>query len=83
MAFAPLRLNCPNCRRALTYIRSTDEDIRIYRCSVHGEWDLSEVCIRQHTTLKRIRMLERHVNSEINCSNVTPGKVPRVSSVFS
>ena len=65
MAFAPLRLNCPNCRRALAYIRSTDEDIRIYRCSEHGEWHLGPGGVflfysPTHTTLKR----ERHVNSD-------------------
>lgn len=62
MTFAPLRLNCPKCRRALAYIKGTDDDNRIYRCSVHGEWHLGVVCIDQHTTLKRIRMLEHHVN---------------------
>ena len=40
MATAPIPLNCPKCPRALQYVTTTDDDIVLYRCSQHGEWQL-------------------------------------------
>ncbi len=64
----PLPLNCPKCPRALAFITSHQRmDIRIYRCSVHGEWHLGPGGVfywPKHTTPKPGRMLERHVNSD-------------------
>ena len=68
MTTAPLPLNCPKCARALTFLTSHRRmDIRIYRCSVHGEWHLGPGGVfnsPKHTTPETSPMLERHVNSD-------------------
>ena len=40
MTNPPLPLNCPKCPRALRYIATTDDQVLVYRCSEHGEWQL-------------------------------------------
>ena len=65
MTTPPLPLNCPKCPRALTFITSTDDDIRIYRCSVHGEWHLGPGGVYPPTDHPETgRALERHVQSD-------------------
>ena len=64
MSTLPLPLNCPKCPRALTFIAS-DDDIRIYRCAVHGEWHLGPGGVYPPTHHPETgRMLERHVQSD-------------------
>jgi hypothetical protein len=39
----PIQLNCPECPRRLEFVSTTSDDsVAIYRCSVHGEWRLTE-----------------------------------------
>ena len=40
MTNPPLPLNCPKCPRELRYITTTDDQVVVYRCSEHGEWQL-------------------------------------------
>ena len=37
---SPLPLNCPERRRRMEYISAIADGIHLYRCAVHGEWQL-------------------------------------------
>ncbi len=45
----PIPLNCPKCRRALRYMRATDEGFPLYVCVEHG-WFLIGHDKRLHET---------------------------------